>query len=618
MKQKSSYSCLVIQMARLGDTLQSLMALRAAKQLYPQLRITFLAHENFSVAARRVSWIDEVIEFPTDEILQPVLKGKKTEAQGVQDVARWLAPLVNDRWDFIVNWSFSEASSYLTGLLPARVKLGYSRRSDGTFSCSDGWSHYIQAIIQAGTHQNIHLTDILTTQLLTALQIHIGEPADAGSTAVTSKSFFNIKEGSRRDIDRIWRNPMKKWVGIQLGTAHSSKTWDPEKWAQVAYSILSRQSEYSVILMGGAGDKPLERQFKEAFRKTAAQSVMHERLISFVGQTDFDLWSEIVTHCQWIMSGDTAAIHLASVLGTRVFNVSVGPVRWAETGPYGNGHYVLSANAACEACEKREKTATHICGQNLSAEAVYAAWSYASSEWIHRRQLTLAEHFSRLDLAGQVDSISLYRSKIRPTEEGGGVVYESLVDRTVNVQQWNSQVIGYLARAWYCGWVPEVGQELTRKMVHPSLIQDLRALEEGIDVLSKVCIEAERTSRKLHEKGSKLRSDKIMKLSDRETLQELGAKAMELDQLFERVARSHVCLNPFSQVSKVMMHNLKGDEIAELSRESAQSYQLLNQGISILKEWVKYTLDLAKPVAIHGTNVFAIHPGKPPGRDLSP
>ena len=40
--------CLVIQLTRLGDSLQSLMALRAAKQLYPNLEIHFLARERFA------------------------------------------------------------------------------------------------------------------------------------------------------------------------------------------------------------------------------------------------------------------------------------------------------------------------------------------------------------------------------------------------------------------------------------------------------------------------------------------------------------------------------------------------------------------------------------------
>jgi ADP-heptose:LPS heptosyltransferase len=64
--------CLVIQFARLGDTIQSLMALRAAKQLYPNLEIHFIARERFAEAAKRVSWIQKVIPFPTEAILSGV------------------------------------------------------------------------------------------------------------------------------------------------------------------------------------------------------------------------------------------------------------------------------------------------------------------------------------------------------------------------------------------------------------------------------------------------------------------------------------------------------------------------------------------------------------------
>src|SRR5436190_20209575 len=85
--------CLVIQLARLGDTLQSLMALRAAKQLYPGLEIHFLARDKFAAAAKRVPWLDEVITLPSDMLTDPVLEGMD-EKQALGDVARWIAPLV--------------------------------------------------------------------------------------------------------------------------------------------------------------------------------------------------------------------------------------------------------------------------------------------------------------------------------------------------------------------------------------------------------------------------------------------------------------------------------------------------------------------------------------------
>src|SRR4051794_18891579 len=92
--------CLIVQLARLGDTLQTLMALRAAKQLYPQLEIHFVAREKFAAAAKRVPWIKEVITLPTDDLLSPILKGEKDEVQGLGDLARWIAPLVQHPWDF--------------------------------------------------------------------------------------------------------------------------------------------------------------------------------------------------------------------------------------------------------------------------------------------------------------------------------------------------------------------------------------------------------------------------------------------------------------------------------------------------------------------------------------
>ncbi len=67
---------LVIQMARTSDLMQSLMALRAAKQLYPGLKITLVARERFAAAAKKVPWIEQVVEFPSEELLSPALQGR--------------------------------------------------------------------------------------------------------------------------------------------------------------------------------------------------------------------------------------------------------------------------------------------------------------------------------------------------------------------------------------------------------------------------------------------------------------------------------------------------------------------------------------------------------------
>jgi len=45
-----------------------------------------------------VSWIHNVVPFPTEAILSPVLNNEKTDLQALGDIARWVAPLVKEPW----------------------------------------------------------------------------------------------------------------------------------------------------------------------------------------------------------------------------------------------------------------------------------------------------------------------------------------------------------------------------------------------------------------------------------------------------------------------------------------------------------------------------------------
>lgn len=569
--KRPPFKCLVIQLARMGDTLQSLMALRAAKQLYPELEIHFVARESFASAIKRVPWISSVTVLPTAKFLGP-----QTESLG--ELARWIAPLVKHRWDLVLNWSFSESSSYLTALLPARIKLGYTRRPDLSIAVVDGWSHFMQAIVQGGIDQNIHLTDVLTTQLLTALQIHIGDPADAGNEPVTSRAFFSLELQPER-FGAGWKDHSRKWLGIQIGSGRSKREWDADHWADVAAHVLRRHPDYSVVLMGASQDKPAADRFNARIKQA---ELAETRVISMVGQTDFDLWATVVGRCQWVLSSESAVIHLASILGTRVLEVAVGDSRHRETGPYGNGHYVVQP----------------VPGESLSGDAVYGVWAYASSEWLHRRQVQIEAHFSRLGWSAELDKFQVSRSRIRSTQDGGGVVYEPLIERPLQLEDWSSQVIGSLARAWYCGWLPPIGSELKREMVSPKLVSLLRELEESTTVLGKICVEGVRTAKALEQKTSQLRSERLMPVQEKQELSELAAKLGEIDILLERMGKTHAPLEAFARMAKVLMHNLSGDSPIELGREGAIAFDQLGQGTSLFRDWVKHTLKLAKPVAL--------------------
>ena len=100
---KQEISCVVVQIGRLGELFQCLMALKATQQLYPQLKFHLLVKEEFVSIVKKVSWIDQVVSIPTDEILKQLEKKNINEKQAVQAIAKHSAELVSRRWDLVIN-----------------------------------------------------------------------------------------------------------------------------------------------------------------------------------------------------------------------------------------------------------------------------------------------------------------------------------------------------------------------------------------------------------------------------------------------------------------------------------------------------------------------------------
>lgn len=565
--------CAIIQLSTLSDLLQNLMALRAVKQLYPELDLTLVVRESHAHILRPIVWIKEVIGLPEDKILKPVMDREEPLSFGLQELAKWIKPLIQERWDFVVNWSYSESSSYLTALLPGHIKLGYSRRKDVTLMCVDGWSHYIQAVVQKDQNsdcvdQNIHRTDILTTQLLTALQINLGTPKEPGNSQVTSKDFFSFGTSTSP-----LANPMKRSVALQLGN------WGVENWASLSSYILNRHPEYQILLLGEKSESALA---DEIINHTQTLSKKTEKIINLVGKTDFSSWASIISQSQWLISDKLASLHLASLMGTRVITLAHHASSWAENGPYGNGHYVLSP----------------ISQNSVSPESVYATWAYASQEWIFRKHLNLKQYFEQLNWDIELEDVNIFRSQIRTPDHGGGIQFESMISKSFSTNEWSSKFLGYLARAWYCGWVPPLDQELTRENINPSLTQNMRHLQKATLVFTELCNEAIKTAESLSKNCSRLPSSALIEISKREEIMQLGNVLQNIDKKIEDLGKDHASIRAFSRMSKVLLHHLSGDGLFELSKESIECYRQLHQGAKLLQDWIHFTLSLVKPVVI--------------------
>ncbi len=71
-----------------------------------------------------------------------------------------------------------------------------------------------------------------------------------------------------------------------------------------------------------------------------------------------------------LISGDTGTLHLGAALGARTLGLFLGPASCFETGPYGEGHYVLQAEPPCHPCVEAAPCPEPFCQAMIPPEAV--------------------------------------------------------------------------------------------------------------------------------------------------------------------------------------------------------------------------------------------------------
>lgn len=558
-------SVLVIQMGEIEEVFRSLMALKAIQYLYPEVKIHFVCRRSVSAPVKRVNWISSLIETPAFE----------TENESVPAVAQWIDSVIRQKYDISINWTYSDRyvrmGAVMTSLIPALVKLGEFVRDDSTLGAHDAWSSFRRSWLKSDIQQDIHHTDIITTQLLTALQIHAGDPnPDAGIASVSTRYFF---QESTQDLPAEWLKRQKsyKWVAVQAETLG-------QRSEELVDMVLRRHPDAGVVLLG-------ENASADSLADQVADHPVG-RLIDLRGKLHMDPLVNVLSQSQWLMASTSPLIDLASLMNVRCFSILQGIespklLKWTESGPYGNGHVVLTTS------------------EEWNPESVYGVWSYYQGEWFHKGSFNLESHFANIGISKEWETIRVYRSRIRSPSDGGGVCYERIGSKLqTSFEEWMFRLKGQMARSWFCGWIPHVDSEMKRFHLNPELVKRVRAAKESFAVLQKVSAEGREVSRSLKRLAIQLKQDHLMSVEDRDLIDQHGKKLLEIEALISRVIQVEPELYCFLKWYQQLIANLKGDSIAQMATESEQAFEMIHEGVELLELYAQKTMQSARPKSV--------------------
>lgn len=339
---------LILQLARLGDILQTLPTLQGLKKRHPGCHITLAVRAKFADAAQVSPHVDKVVELPTADVLGPVLlNGADGRIESQELLAKWIATnfLSDEPYDQVINLTFTRASSYLTTLIAAKSRLGVRGANSGGHAITDAWSQYFFSQVLNRNRNMLHLNDLFAR-------------------------IANVDEGTWplevRDIQSNVMPPAdgRTMIGIQLTASESDKTLNIETWQIVCKTILARNPGAVLAFFGSSADLPTIT--------AVTKDLTQENIRVLAGTMRFHENMPWIRACQWIVSPDTAIVHFASILKTKVIEIAAGAVRPEETGPYGEGHHVLFP-VNCNASELAEQIAAVMAGQDVRPIVAHSA-----------------------------------------------------------------------------------------------------------------------------------------------------------------------------------------------------------------------------------------------------
>jgi ADP-heptose:LPS heptosyltransferase len=300
---------LVLQLARFGDIYQTWPALKALQRSYPESELHVLVRESFKAALEGFDGV-HLHALPVQEIFAPLFD-KSDEETALARLNQFLQPLVEARFNKIINLSFSPASSYVSDILSHKdcEVRGYTRFSDGYLDITDDTSAYFFAQGEIGKFNRFHITQIF---------------ASVAGVELTAEDYRALAQ----------KPCVKDQVVVHLGASQAERVYPGELWVE-ALSELIRQSSSEILLVGGKAEAALAR--------TVIDKLGSTRVRSYAGQTTFSELMLLIASAKLFVGCDSGPAQIASITQTPVLQLTSDASNFWTTGPTSTGSRILYA-----------------------------------------------------------------------------------------------------------------------------------------------------------------------------------------------------------------------------------------------------------------------------------
>ena len=319
---------LVLQLCRLGDLIQTTPMLRALRASQPDAHVSLVVLDGFAHAPIPRRLYDELLPFPFGPVTALTAAVPSRWQDAVREVRSFVRRAGLEPYDQIVNVTGSSLSNLLATVIPSNDVQGGTIAADRTRVVRGPWMTYFWASIVARAQGCFNVVDVMTR----------------------SAGLHPDGRGPEIEVPQEARERMHAWlagqgvvgaplIAVQVGASDERKRWPRHR---VAAALDSLPAEWGqIVFVGTKEERALVDEARQALKRPSLDAS---------GATSVEGLGALLSDCRLLLSNDTGTMHVAAAVGTRVVDLSTGPVYVHETGPYGVGHLAVEPTISCFPC----------------------------------------------------------------------------------------------------------------------------------------------------------------------------------------------------------------------------------------------------------------------------
>ncbi len=335
---------LIINVAGIGDFVESSASIRALRFSYPDAQIVLLVSPRFLSYASKCPYINEVYSFPS----VPSRKVNLISFFGSSEMFSLIKTLRKKHFDVILDlkeletWKGSFRMAALFYVIGAKYRAGRDTLGKGFFL-----NLKVPERLEDNKSQAEYFAEVAGL-----LGVEVEDKKPELWVSHEEKGFTEkfLEEKNIADNDIL--------IGINPGSDRLTRRWDSDRWAEIS-DLLSDKYGAKIIIFGGKNDIGLANEI---------YSLMKKKPIIATGQTTIGQLIALLEKCNMFITTDSGPMHIAGALEIPMI-VLFGPGDDVLSRPYGNKFKIIKKAVSCSPCYKEECESME-CMKGISVEDV--------------------------------------------------------------------------------------------------------------------------------------------------------------------------------------------------------------------------------------------------------